>query len=92
MAQSKLNDWAGRLGNNPKGLGLGLKLLAFAGAGIYGLNQAMFTGENNICIVCHMCLMVCHRLLSHPHTSPQMILREPSPQMILREPGSLNII
>jgi len=45
MAQSKLNDWAGRLGNNPKGLGLGLKLLAFAGAGIYGISQSMFTVE-----------------------------------------------
>jgi hypothetical protein len=44
MAQSKLNDLAGRLGKNPRGLGLGLKLLAVAGAGIYGISQAMFTG------------------------------------------------
>jgi len=45
MAQSKLNDWAGRLGKNPRGLGLGLKLLAFAGAGVYGISQAMYTVE-----------------------------------------------
>jgi len=45
MAQSKLNDLAGRLGNNPKGIGLGLKLLAVAGAGIYGISQSMFTVE-----------------------------------------------
>jgi len=43
MAQSKLNDLAGRLGKNPRGLGLGLKLLAVAGAGVYGVSQAMFT-------------------------------------------------
>jgi prohibitin 2 len=45
MAQSKLNDWAGRLGKNPRGLGLGLKLLAFAGAGMYGISQSMYTVE-----------------------------------------------
>lgn len=45
MAQSKLNDLAGKLGNNPKGLGLGLKFLAFAGAAAYGISQSMFTGN-----------------------------------------------
>jgi len=45
MAQSKLNDLAGRLGKNPRGLGLGLKLLAVAGAGVYGISQSMFTVE-----------------------------------------------
>ncbi|OXA57636.1 Prohibitin-2 [Folsomia candida] len=45
MAQSKLNDLAGRLGKNPRGLGLGLKLLAVAGAGVYGISQAMYTVE-----------------------------------------------
>jgi len=45
MAQSKFNDLAGRLGKNPRGLGLGLKLLAIAGAGAYGINQSMYTVE-----------------------------------------------
>jgi len=46
MAQSKLNDLAGRLGKNPRGLGLGLKLLAVGAAGVYGINQSMYTGNN----------------------------------------------
>jgi prohibitin 2 len=45
MAQSKLNDLAGRLSNGPKGLGTGLKLLALAGAAGYGLTQSMYTVE-----------------------------------------------
>ena len=45
MAQSKLNDLAGRFSQNPKGLGLGLKLLAFAGATAYGVSQSMYTGN-----------------------------------------------
>lgn len=45
MAQSKLNDLAGRLGNGPKGLGTGLKLLALAGAAGYGITQSMYTVE-----------------------------------------------
>lgn len=46
MAQSKLNDLAGRFGQGgPKGLGLGLKLVAFAGAAVYGVSQSMFTVE-----------------------------------------------
>jgi prohibitin 2 len=45
MAQSKLNDWAGRLGKNPRGLGLGLKLVAVGAAAVYGITQAMYTVE-----------------------------------------------
>ncbi|KAF6210325.1 hypothetical protein GE061_013429 [Apolygus lucorum] len=45
MAQSKLNDLAGRFSQNPKGLGLGLKLLAAAGAVAYGVSQSMYTVE-----------------------------------------------
>lgn len=43
MAQSKLNDLAGRFAKGPKGLGTGLKLLALAGAAGYGINQSMYT-------------------------------------------------
>lgn len=45
MAQSKFNDLAGRFSQNPKGLGLGLKLLAAVGATVYGVSQSMFTVE-----------------------------------------------
>ncbi|XP_075225620.1 prohibitin 2 isoform X2 [Lycorma delicatula] len=45
MAQSKLNDLAGKLGKNPRGVGLGLKFLAAAGAAVYGFSQSMFTVE-----------------------------------------------
>lgn len=41
----KLNELAGRLGKSPKGLGLGAKILGAAVAGIYGLQQSMFTVE-----------------------------------------------
>jgi len=39
----KLNDLAGRMGKAPKGLGTGIKLVAVAAAGAYGLQQSMFT-------------------------------------------------
>jgi len=39
----KLNDLAGRMGKAPKGLGTGVKLLAAAAAGVYGLQQSMYT-------------------------------------------------
>jgi len=39
----KLNDLAGRFGKGPKGLGTGMKLLAVAAAGAYGLQQSMYT-------------------------------------------------
>ncbi|XP_034946293.1 prohibitin-2 [Chelonus insularis] len=46
MAQSKLNDLAGKFSKNgPGGLGTGIKLLAVAGAAAYGLSQSMFTVE-----------------------------------------------
>lgn len=41
----KLNDLAGRMGKAPKGLGAGVKLLAAGVAGVYGLQQSMFTVE-----------------------------------------------
>ncbi|XP_042861603.1 prohibitin-2-like [Penaeus japonicus] len=41
----KLNDLAGRFGKGPRGLGLGLKLLATAGAAAYGISQSMYTVE-----------------------------------------------
>lgn len=44
MAQSTLNDLAGKFGGSPKGVGVGLKVLAVAGAAAYGISQSMFTG------------------------------------------------
>ena len=43
----KLNEMAGKFGKGgaPKGLGLGVKLLGAAAAGIYGLSQSMYTGN-----------------------------------------------
>merc|ERR1719477_134709 len=38
-----LNDLAGRMGKAPKGLGLGVKLLAAGAAGVYGVMQSMYT-------------------------------------------------
>lgn len=44
MAQSKFNDLAGRFGKGgPKGLGLGLKVLAVAGGLAYGVSQSIYT-------------------------------------------------
>lgn len=45
MAQSKLNDLAGRFGKGPKGVGTGLKIMAVAGAALYGASQSMYTGK-----------------------------------------------
>lgn len=46
MAQSKLNDLAGKLGKGgPPGLGIGLKLLAAVGAAAYGVSQSLYTGK-----------------------------------------------
>lgn len=58
MAQSKLNDLAGRLGKNPKGLGLGLKLLALAGGAVYTINQAMYTGMFKRFIHFYICIIM----------------------------------
>lgn len=46
MAQSKLNDLAGKFGKGgPPGLNIGLKLLAGVGALAYGVNQSLYTGK-----------------------------------------------
>ena len=46
MAQSKLNDLAGKFGKGgPPGLGLGLKVLATLGASAYAISQSMYTGN-----------------------------------------------
>jgi len=46
MAQSKLNDLAGKFGKGgPPGVGLGLKLLGVGGALVYGISQSMYTVE-----------------------------------------------
>ena len=44
----KLNEFANKFGKSggPKGLGTGIKLLAVAAAGAYGLKEAMFTGTH----------------------------------------------
>jgi hypothetical protein len=45
MAQSKLNDFAGKFkGGGPPGLGLGLKLLAGVGLAAYAATQSVYTG------------------------------------------------
>lgn len=45
MAQSKLNDLAGKFGKGgPPGMGIGLKLLGVAGALVYGVSQSVYTG------------------------------------------------
>jgi hypothetical protein len=44
----KLNDFASRLSKgSPKGLGLGVKLLAGTTVAIYGIYKSMFTGNKN---------------------------------------------
>uniref|UniRef100_A0A0C9RYM5 Prohibitin n=1 Tax=Fopius arisanus TaxID=64838 RepID=A0A0C9RYM5_9HYME len=43
MAQSKLNDFAGRLSKTPGGMNMGLKFLAAAGVAAYGVSQSMYT-------------------------------------------------
>lgn len=46
MAQSKLNDLAGKFGKGgPPGLTTGLKVLAVAGAAMYGITQSLYTVE-----------------------------------------------
>lgn len=45
MAQSKINDLAGKFGKGgPPGLGIGLKLLAVGGALAYGVSKSVYTG------------------------------------------------
>lgn len=46
MAQSKLNDMAGKFAKGgPPGLATGLKVAAVLGAGVYGISQSLFTVE-----------------------------------------------
>ncbi|KAK0078131.1 hypothetical protein PV325_003007 [Microctonus aethiopoides] len=45
MAQSKLNDLAGRLSKNSGGMNSGMKFLAVLGAAAYGVSQSMYTVE-----------------------------------------------
>lgn len=46
MAQSKLNDLAGKFGKGgPPGLATGLKFLTVIGAAAYGVSQSMYTGK-----------------------------------------------
>lgn len=42
MAQSKINEMAGRLSGG--GMNAGLKFLAVAGAAAYGISKSMYTG------------------------------------------------
>jgi prohibitin 2 len=44
-AGNKMNDFVNRFGKAPKGLGLGVKLLAAAGAAAYGVSQSIYTGK-----------------------------------------------
>lgn len=47
MAQSKLNDFAGKFGKGgPPGLVTGLKVLAAVGATAYGISQSLYTGKD----------------------------------------------
>lgn len=46
MAQSKLNDLAGKFSRGgPPGMTTGLKILAAVGAGVYGISQSLYTGK-----------------------------------------------
>lgn len=52
MAQSKLNDLAGKFGKGgPPGLGIGLKLLGAVGALAYAATQSVYTGKSIICLM-----------------------------------------
>lgn len=49
MAQSKLNDLAGKFGKGgPPGIGIGLKLLGVAGALAYGATHSVYTGKESL--------------------------------------------
>ena len=40
----KFTEFAGRMGNAPKGVGTGLKLLVAAAAAAYGIKESIYTG------------------------------------------------
>lgn len=41
----KFQDFAGRLGKAPRGVGTGAKLLAAAALAAYGIKESIFTGK-----------------------------------------------
>ena len=50
--EEKIKDFSSKMGKGgagmpgaPKGLGLGIKLLAAGAAAVYGVNQSMYTGK-----------------------------------------------
>lgn len=46
MAQSKLNDLAGKFSRGgPPGMTTGLKVLAAVGVAAYGVSQSLYTGK-----------------------------------------------
>lgn len=66
MAQSKLNDLAGKFGKGgPPGLGIGLKLLGVAGALVYGVSQSIYTGNL-------MLLLFSYHIFLNTYTDIQM--------------------
>ena len=44
MAQ-KINEFANKIPGAPKGLGVGVGLLAAGAAAVYGINKSMYTGN-----------------------------------------------
>ncbi len=52
----KLNEFASKLGKNggPKGLGIGIKLLAVAAAGAWGVKESMYTGNAWPHVTCYL--------------------------------------
>jgi prohibitin 2 len=44
----KFQEFAGRLGKAPKGVGTGVKLLAAAALAAYGIKESIFTGKTEI--------------------------------------------
>ena len=40
----KFQEFAGRMGKAPKGVGLGIKLLAGAAVAAYGIKESIYTG------------------------------------------------
>lgn len=57
MAQSKLNEFAGKFPKGgPPGMSLGLKVLGVGAALAYGVSQAMYTGQWNTRRYCANCI------------------------------------
>jgi hypothetical protein len=62
MAQSKLNDLAGRFAKGPKGLGTGLKILAAAGAASYGVIQSLYTGKSSFVLIKYISVYLSYKI------------------------------